>query len=212
MWFRVLPLVRWTTFLVSIFVFPYVQAQDHRPRGAVQNVVRPEIETRRTPASSFKLHIGANLTIPGMNNLSKVEAAPVSEPSSSKAEDPFAGLPLHALAEYLGDRIMPALEAVKEEQKKQMRDAKHMGREVDVTIPYIPPLLPVTRWASTDEHFRSTLVVDEGARQKARLSWYHPDDTMVPRDWFTRGLLEDLRYFNPFGLSSWVGDGTKKDT
>ena len=23
---------------------------------------------------------------------------------------------------------------------------------------------------------------------------------MVPRDWFSRGLLEDLKYFNPFGV------------
>ena len=27
---------------------------------------------------------------------------------------------------------------------------------------------------------------------------------MVPRDWFSRGLLEDLKYFNPFGLGDMV--------
>lgn len=29
---------------------------------------------------------------------------------------------------------------------------------------------------------------------------YHPDDTMVPRDWFSKGLLEDIKYYAPFGL------------
>ena len=119
--------------------------------------------------------------------------------------------PLHALAEYLGDRVMPALEAAKEEQKKMKREAKLAGREVPLPeLPYIPPLLPVTRWASNDPQFRSTLVVEEGAQKKARLSWYHPDDTMVPREWFSRGLLDDLRYFNPFGLGSWMAKEATK--
>ena len=130
------------------------------------------------------------------------KSQPVEVPADQS--DPFAGLPLHALAEYLGDRMMPALEAVKEEQKKQMREARLQGKEVHMAIPYVPPLLPVTRWASNDAQFRSTMVVEDGSKQKARLSWYHPDDTMVPRDWFSRGLLEDLKYFNPFGLGDMV--------
>ena len=165
----------------------------------------------RRPQGTFSLHIGANLKIPGVENLARV--TPVAKTEQIKARemgsDPFAGLPLHALAEYLGERMMPALEAVKEEQKKQKREAKLHGQEVQVAVPYVPPLLPVTRWASNDAQFRSTLVVEDGARQKARLSWYHPDDTMVPRDWFSRGLLEDLRYFNPFGLGEVVGKTNK---
>lgn len=31
---------------------------------------------------------------------------------------------------------------------------------------------------------------------------YHPDDTMVPRDWWSGGLLADLKYYSPFGLMS----------
>lgn len=130
---------------------------------------------------------------------------PNAQKAAAPAADPFAGLPLYALAEYLGDRVMPALEAAKEEQKKMKREAKLTGREETLPeIPYIPPMLPVTRWASNEAQFRSTLVVEDGARQKARLSWYHPDDTMVPREWFSRGLLEDLKCVGFPGLASFV--------
>ncbi len=182
---------------------PATAAKAAKAEGVVPSL--PARSAARRPQRSFSLHIGANLKIPGVENLTRV--APVSETQPVQpAADPFAGLPLHALAEYLGDRMMPALEAVKEEQKKQMREARLQGKEVQMAIPYVPPLLPVTRWASKDAQFRSTLVVEDESRQKARLSWYHPDDTMVPRDWFSLGLLEDLRYFNPFGLGDVVGD------
>ena len=154
------------------------------------------------------------MRLPGVENLTRVPPAPKDTQAlqeAAAASDPFAGLPLHALAEYLGDRVMPALEAAKEEQKKMKQEAKLAGREVPLPeLPYIPPLLPVTRWASNDPQFRSTLVVEEGAQKKARLSWYHPDDTMVPREWFSRGLLDDLRYFNPFGLGSWMAKEATK--
>lgn len=120
-------------------------------------------------------------------------------------QDPFYGLPFYALAEYLGERAMPALEAAKKEQINQKRQARMDGSTMEVKAPYIPPLLPVTRWASQDERFRSTLVVDDASPKKARMSWYHPEDTMVPRDWFSRGLLDDLKYYSPFGLFSSSG-------
>jgi len=163
----------------------------------------------RVSSKCFKLHIGANLSIPGVENLTRVAVDSGEEEQLDARRqgegggDPFHGLPLYQLAEYLGERVMPALEAVKEEQLKQKREAQLAGeQQVGVTIPYIPPLLPVTRWASQDAQFRSTLVVDDGEQKKARLSWYHPDDTMVPRDWFSKGLVEDLKYYSPFGLFS----------
>ena len=53
-----------------------------------------------------------------------------------------------------------------------------MMKNSSISVPYIPHILPVTRWAASDPHFRSTLVVDEDKAQKPRLSWYHPDDTV----------------------------------
>ena len=53
--------------------------------------------------------------------------------------------------------------------------------------------------AANNASIRDTFVAeDPKIRKKARLSWYHPDDTMVPRDWFKGGLLEDLKYYSPF--------------
>ncbi|KAK9787616.1 hypothetical protein WJX73_004904 [Symbiochloris irregularis] len=67
-----------------------------------------------------------------------------------------------------------------------------------LAVPVVPSFLPITRWVANSKRMRGTLVAQED-RQKARLSWYHPDDTMVPRDWFKGGLLADLKYYRPFG-------------
>jgi hypothetical protein len=63
--------------------------------------------------------------------------------------------------------------------------------------------------AASSGSFRSTFIADPPKeRKKARMSWYHPDDTMVPRDWFRNGLLADLKYYSPFGLG---GDDAKAE-
>ena len=67
-----------------------------------------------------------------------------------------------------------------------------------MAMPAVPAVLPFTHWAANSDRVRATLVDDKATRPKARLSWYHPDDTMVPRDWFRSGLLEDLKYYRPF--------------
>lgn len=172
------------------------QDVSHATEDLVSN---PRGVRQRASPSAFTLHIGSTLRISGVENLSKVPKQASKEPASEALHDPFQGLPLHGLAEYLGDRVMPALEAAKKEQKHLKQEAAMYH---EVVTPYIPPLLPITRWASQDAKFRSTLVVDDARPKKARLSWYHPDDTMVPRDWFSGGLLEDLKYYSPFGLFS----------
>jgi hypothetical protein len=51
--------------------------------------------------------------------------------------------------------------------------------------------------AASSTSFRSTFIADPPKeRKKARLSWYHPDDTMVPRDWWSQGLLADIKYYS----------------
>jgi len=55
------------------------------------------------------------------------------------------------------------------------------------------------RRAANSLRFRQTFIAEPPKdRKKARLSWYHPDDTMVPRDWFRGGLMADLAYYSPF--------------
>ncbi|KAI8112485.1 hypothetical protein M9434_003808 [Picochlorum sp. BPE23] len=136
---------------------------------------------------AMNIHLGATLSIPGVENLSRVGTT--SSTSLAPKDDPFQGLPFHDLAEYLGEQVMPALEHAKKDQIRQQREAKMAIQNAQVAVPHVPHILPFTRWASTDENFRSTLVVDDDKAQKARLSWYHPDDTMVPRDWFSKGAM-----------------------
>lgn len=125
---------------------------------------------------AMNIHLGATLSIPGVENLSRVGTT--SSASLAPKDDPFQGLPFHDLAEYLGEQVMPALEHAKKDQIRQQREAKMAMQNAQVAVPHVPHILPFTRWASTDENFRSTLVVDDDKVQKARLSWYHPDDTV----------------------------------
>ena len=97
---------------------------------------------------------------------------------------------------------MPAYEAIKAEDARRKAAARAVGDAVAAPLaaPTVPSFLPFTRWAATSPAIQSTLVVEEDVkvRPKARLSWYHPDDTMVPRDWWRGGLLADLDYYRPF--------------
>lgn len=128
----------------------------------------------------FKLHIGATFSIPGMENLSRISKTTDQKQEVKKEteSDPFAGLPFRQLAEYLGERVVPAVEAAREDQLKAMREHKQMVKEMKVNVPYVPHVLPVTRWAAQNADVQATLVVDEKNLQKPRLSWYHPDDTV----------------------------------
>jgi hypothetical protein len=151
---------------------------------------------------SYKLHIGGSLSIPSADATARPEYTPVKA-SDAAMHDPFEGLPFRWLAERLGEAVMPALRAAREEQRQTMRETRAAAEAAEPVLPHVPHILPFTRWAAQSRAFRSTFIVDEPSkRKKARLSWYHPDDTMVPRDWFTGGLLADLKYYTPFGLGS----------
>lgn len=152
---------------------------------------------RQEVVKSFALHLGADLHVPTDDRRDTPKAETPAELAEAKA-DPFDGLPLRMWAERLGERIMPAYELVKEEQKKAKAAAKQAPPR-ELSLPQIPHLLPFTRWAANSEQIRDTFVAEEPkTRKRARLSWYHPDDTMVPRDWFKGGLLADIKYYAPF--------------
>ena len=109
--------------------------------------------------------------------------------------DPFESIPLQKLATYLGETFSPKLEDLQTSERERTRPKKY---DQVMEPPSIPHFLPLTRWASHNKQIRETLVVDEDNRSRVRLSWYHPDDTMVPRGWFSKGLLEDIKYYRPF--------------
>ena len=116
--------------------------------------------------------------------------------------DPFEGLPFRAFAERMGDAIMPALEAARDDKRSTAVGNRHSSENAQILVPEVPHVLPFTRWAANSNTIRSTFIAEDPAtRKKARLSWYHPEDTMVPRGWWKGGLLADFKYYNPFNLA-----------
>lgn len=168
-------------------------------------------------SKSCYLNVGGMLPLPRDNSrwrppTAKAVEAPALQQRPEPARggalyDPFEGLPLRALADRLGEAMQPVAQAIKQDhvlaQKKLARAGRSTADVAGSTVPTVPSLFPITRWAASSEVVRATLIADDPkARKRARMSWYHPDDTMVPRDWFRGGLLEDLKYYSPFGWAS----------
>ncbi|CAL8462580.1 g2113 [Coccomyxa elongata] len=184
------------------------EAFDEQRQQRTQQEGQAAVPQSSPPVSSYRktlhLHIGADLHIPVRDNKFSHPSREEEQQRAAQSSDPFEGLPLRAWAEKLGERVMPAYELIKEEQAAAKKAAKAMGKQVqEVFVPKIPHVLPFTRWAAQNKTFQSTFIAEEPKeRKKARLSWYHPDDTMVPRDWFRGGLLKDLAYYRPFSADS----------
>lgn len=90
---------------------------------------------------SFSFHIGADLPIPTADKRKTHTVDAPAQSEASSTADPFAGLPLQAWAERLGERIMPAYELVKEEQMKAKLATKQTQPK-EVQIPAIPTPFP----------------------------------------------------------------------
>lgn len=156
---------------------------------------------KKKPPQSFKLHIGGEITLPTRFQAAAIPATSTSASASAneiaaaaaaeapRLHDPFEGVPLRAWAEKLGEKVMPAYEAVKAEEARRkaemIANGGNNGNNVVATVASlsVPSVFPLTRWAASSPAVRSTLVAAENPKErpKARLSWYHPDDTMVPR-------------------------------
>lgn len=168
--------------------------------------VSEQIRSSKRPQKAFSLHIGADLRLPtpDVRRHSRFEAAALSTSPQQAASDPFEGLPFRALAERMGATMSPVVQAVRADARaKRLQEAGLLNNTVPSVpeAPSVPHFLPITRWISQSPTMKSTFVVDKAEQPKARLSWYHPDDTMVPRGWWKTGLLEDLKYYKPFGWS-----------
>lgn len=99
---------------------------------------------------SFNLHIGADLKIPTVDKR-KTHTAEIqpklSATERAAASDPFAGLPLKAWADKLGDRVAPAFQAVQKEQRRSNLAAAKLNRlNQPLAVPQVPHLFPITRW------------------------------------------------------------------
>merc|ERR1711977_645768 len=126
--------------------------------------------------------------------------------TKQRSTDPFEGVPFRGLAEYLGGSYMQAMEASKEHSKgniQQMQTNKSSSSSSDGQVPEGLPAvathLPFTSAFAKPKAFKSTFVVDDDkSKRRTRLSWYNPNDGMVPRNWFRDGLVADLHWYKPF--------------
>ena len=118
----------------------------------------------------------------------------------SRSADPFEGIPFRGLAEYLGGSYMEALE---ESRKQQQNAQKSQEATAEATLssetPVVPHFLPITSMFAKTQAFKSTFVVDDDkSKRRTRLSWYNPQDGMVPSNWLKDGLMADLQWYRPF--------------
>lgn len=65
----------------------------------------------------------------------------------------------------------------------------------DLNKPYIPFFCPLTKKIRDNEKIRDMLIYDGSNQIQPRLSWYSPNDEMIPSDWFEEGIKADLNYY-----------------
>lgn len=153
--------------------------------------------------------MGGFISIPTKDALAKPKYSHVQQSNTAQSKsddgviDPFEGLPFRAFAEKVGEHILPVIKAAREDQRRAVVEGRLAAESVVPEAPMVPHFLPFTRWASSSDAVRDTLVAEDPKnRKKARLSWYHPDDGMVPRGWFSQGLMADFKYYMPFGFGA----------
>lgn len=140
---------------------PAVDPRAEQPRGnlKVSRSLSPAWNFRsllplsadaRLRVQSFSLHIGAELKVPTTDRRRTHVAESVPQLSASQraaASDPFAGLPLRAWADRVGERVAPAFKAVQEEQRRSNLAAAKTGRnDQPLAVPDVPAYFFITRW------------------------------------------------------------------
>eukprot|EP01025_Chloroclados_australasicus_P063024 TRINITY_DN830_c0_g1_i7.p2 TRINITY_DN830_c0_g1~~TRINITY_DN830_c0_g1_i7.p2 ORF type:complete len:273 (-),score=25.96 TRINITY_DN830_c0_g1_i7:381-1199(-) len=145
-------------------------------------------------AVRYTWHIGADIHLySSRENEEKLRnMADVNHRESSMAR----------LADQLADLLWPSCQ---ETVDAAMAESKEMARKMPIFVeepayepPKVPHMLPFTSWFRNNEAMRQSFVCNKDTRCKPRLSWYNPNDGMVPSGWLTEGLLADLAYYKPF--------------
>mmetsp|Transcript_11936 Transcript_11936/g.16178 ORF Transcript_11936/g.16178 Transcript_11936/m.16178 type:complete len:186 (+) Transcript_11936:109-666(+) len=141
--------------------------------------------------------VGRNLTFERTASTSTMFSVRERQSSLAINEVFTVGDSLQNLADQIGELAAPLLAAIKEDQRNKAQGPLLAKVESPpMYVPEVPHLLPISRWCRENETLKDILVAPEAeSLPKARLSWYHPDDTMVPRDWFKEGLLDDFEYY-----------------
>lgn len=121
------------------------------------------------------MHVGASINIPCLNNrdLPRPDYGQSQAAAAAAAADPFEGLPFRAMADRLGEAVMPTMQAAREAERAGRRAQRAAIEQGEVVImPTVPHVLPFTRWAASSTKFQSTFIADPPKeRKRARLSW-----------------------------------------
>jgi len=116
----------------------------------------------------------------------------------------------------VGGRIADAVDPIIKELSKEKRiETKLKSKDIPLFVPPVPHFLPVARMVRDSETWREILVYDDEKHGniKPRLSWYHPEDTIIPRGWFKDGLVADWNYyFGYLGLAVNFGENPSAST
>jgi len=101
--------------------------------------------------------------------------------------------PLQGLSAQIGDMAEPLAESMMSAE----READFTAKDKPLYVPHVPMLCPISKLARDSETVREVLIFNQekDGGLKPRMSWYHPDDTMVPRGWFQEGIMGDLKYY-----------------
>ena len=93
----------------------------------------------------MKFHLGSDVSLQMPNDRLPAESAEAAVPAEPARQGwGFDGVPLQRWADWLGEKAMPALEAVQEDQLHAKRRARTAAPQM--VVPTIPHVLPVTRW------------------------------------------------------------------
>ena len=122
-----------------------------------------------------------------------------SSVSESNEYIPFENIANHLSASIVsstrehrtGDTTSRPRVSRRKQQQQQLTQFKSFSEKVNVVTKY----LPCTNYINRNEAIRKVFVVEEEEERKARFSWYHPGDTMVPRNWLKDGLLADISFY-----------------
>jgi len=103
--------------------------------------------------------------------------------------------PLQGLSAKIGDLAEPLAQSMLSAEREA--DFTNKDKDKPVYVPHVPMLCPISKLARDSETVREVLIfnLEKDGGVKPRMSWYHPDDTMIPRGWFQEGIMGDLKYY-----------------
>ena len=120
-----------------------------RPSAATAGIKPPSSAAGHSDCQclpqAVKFHLGTDLSLQMPS-----DRMPAGSPEATALPEParkswgFDGVPLQRWADWLGEKAMPALEAVQEDQAQAKRRFRTAAPQM--VVPTVPHVLPVTRW------------------------------------------------------------------